>query len=221
MDQWKKQMMVFRTSLLFSAWMFPQHPKLQISKDTLDDLYKFIYGPSIAGRVPAPSVAILMRTERKVWRQIAMDLHEGSNLNDAIKKAQTDYLFWQREVYERCMLTAASGAEKSGNKGKGKARSAPQKGRGKGCKGQKTKGIQSSPQRQQPNPNIGKGSSPRKQTWPSTWAKTDPKGKPFCRNHILTGMCAGGCGRSHQCPVVKKDNSTCMGNHAPDNCPNK
>ena len=49
MDQWKKQMMVFRTSLLFSTWMFPQHPKPQISNDTLDDLYKFIYGPSIAG----------------------------------------------------------------------------------------------------------------------------------------------------------------------------
>ena len=141
-----------------------------------------------------------------------MDLHEGSNLNDAIKKAQTDYLFWQREVYERCMLTAAPGAEKSSNKGKGKARSAPQKGWGKVRKGQKTKAFSL-------HRNV---SSPiKKHTWPSTWAQADPKGKPFCRNHILNGMCSGGCGRSHQCPVVKKDNSTCMGNHAPDNCPNK
>jgi hypothetical protein len=221
MDQWKKQMMVFRTSLLFCAWMFPQHPKLQISKEVLDELYKFIYGPSIATRTPAPSVAVLMRTERKVWRQIAMDLHEGLNLNDAIKKAQTDYLFWQREVYERCTHTVASSSEKSGHKGKGKGKPAIHKGKGKGRKGQKTKGTLSTPQSHQSSSSRSKGQSPMKPTWPATWAQADPKGKPFCKNYFLFNGCAGGCGRSHQCPVVKKDNATCMGNHTPDNCPNK
>ena len=50
MDQWKKQMMVFRNSLLMCSWIFPQVKQFDITKEDLDGFYKFLYGPDIAAK---------------------------------------------------------------------------------------------------------------------------------------------------------------------------
>ena len=226
MEAWKKQMTVFRTSLLFCCWMFPQHAQLKISKETLDSLYDFLYGRAIAGRTPAPSMKVLMLTERKAWREISLELHKGTCLDEAVKKVQSDFLFWTREVYERCTLSAASGADRNYSKGKGKGKNSYQKGKGKGRKGQKTKGYSSNYQQQGQNqssqsPTRSNAAPQKHKPWPNIWASTDPKGKSYCRNYLLMNRCTGGCGRSHQCPALKKNGATCNESHHPDACPNK
>ena len=231
-------MQVFRTSLLFCVWMFPQHANLQIDKDTLDSFYKFLYGPSIAGRTPSPSLRTLMITERKAWRQIALELQEGLALKEAAIKVQGDYLFWQREVYERCSLTISQYGNNTGSKGKGRGkpymtiytgRKGKAKGKGKGSKSRPWQQGKSQPweYKRQDHQYQGERSqdhqrtqdSPSKAHWNKNWAHQDSNKKQFCKNHILHDSCAGGCGRSHQCPVLKKNNQPCNESHHPNQCP--
>jgi hypothetical protein len=76
-EQWKKQVMVFRTSLLMCMGIFPQFKQFDASKDDMDSFYKFLYGPDIASKSPAPTLRVLMITERKAWREIALLFHLG------------------------------------------------------------------------------------------------------------------------------------------------
>ena len=214
-EQWKKQLMVFRTTLLMCIWAFPQYKQFDLTERDLDDFYDFFLGPDIAGRLPAPPLAVLMESERKAWREITLLMHKEKTLKEALEHMRSNHLFWQREVYEKVThLTAEPALANPWRKGWGKSKGKqwlasdwqPSKGpKGKG-KGHQKKGI------------AAKGSFPT--SWPSSYATRDAKGKEYCRNHILYNACQGGCGRSHQCPVVKSDGSVCNGTHMATACPN-
>ena len=249
MDQWKKQMTVFKNSILMCTWMFPQFASFDVDVPAMDDFYEFLFGPNIATRTPSPSLKVLMVAERKVWRQIALDLHKGITLKSSLAAIRTDSLFWQREVYERLHNPASGGIPDNwsprkeylsikGGKGHWEKPKSP-----KGGKGNRY-GLQPQADSQPyPPPYIfpspkgtgkptGKGKGKGKvkgiqakgkpTVWPSKWATMDSKGKQYCRLAILSGTCSGGCGRSHQCPVIIKTTGVpCNGSHTPDACPHK
>ena len=80
LEQWKKQMTVFQNSLLMCMAVFPQFSQFNAAKKDFDDMYEFILGPRLATRTPAPSVKVMMITERKMWKEIALLMHKGSHL---------------------------------------------------------------------------------------------------------------------------------------------
>ena len=218
--------------------VFPQFGKFDAKYNDFDRFYDFIYGSRIAQRNPSPSVRVLMIAERKAWKEIALLMHKGTGLKESMESITRDSLFWQTEVYERVgnWQTAASGADWSpttpirrNRGGKGNQNTliwsppAPARGKSKG-KGKTSKG----------KPGSGKGQKQgqgktqqrpyaaqpqQKTTWAQNWAQVDPKGKQFRRNFFLQ-TCGGSCGRSHQCPVIKKDGMVCNSNHHPSGCPN-
>ncbi len=65
----------------------------------------------------------------------------------------------------------------------------------------------------------GKDKGKANRNWPLEYATQDPKGKPYCRDHVQNRTCPGNCGRSHQCPVLKPDGYPCNGNHPASSCP--
>jgi hypothetical protein len=100
-EQWKRQMTVFKNTLLMCTWAFPQFSQFNVTKTDMDEFYDFIYGSEIATRTPAPSLAVLMIAERKAWREVVLQMHKGTNLKEAIQNMRNNHLFWNREVYER------------------------------------------------------------------------------------------------------------------------
>ena len=108
-----------------------------------------------------------------------------------------DSLFWQREVYERLPKVPErnQGLKGIGSFMKGKGMSKPtwspsQPQWTKGKSSQKGKGSK----------GQSKGKDP---SWPKNWATVAPRGLQFRRDHLLRNKCAGNCGRSHGCPIIK------------------
>ena len=60
MRQLQKMHTVFTTNLLMCTFAFPQFGQLDIEKSDLDEFYSWLYGPSIGGRSPQPSVYTMM-----------------------------------------------------------------------------------------------------------------------------------------------------------------
>ena len=54
--------------------------------------YDFIEGPDVATRRPAPSLGVIMVAERKAWREIALKIHSGLALSQAVKKQMDSFL---------------------------------------------------------------------------------------------------------------------------------
>jgi hypothetical protein len=221
MRQLERLHRVFQTNLLMCIYAFPQFSELEIEKRELDEFYNWLYGPTIASRMPQPSIQTVMMAERNAWREITRKMHLGSSLRTALAEIKSDLLFWQREVYERIQSSPQpkGGGKKGkytypiqkGYPGKGKgSRFQPysKKGLGKGGKSKSDKGR---------NTKGQKGKS----TWPQNWAKETPRGVPFCMNYHIKSNCPGSCGRSHNCPVTK-DGWVCNAppeSHSPSNCP--
>ena len=90
-----------------------------MTKDDLDEWYDWFWGRDIAGRTPAPSDYTLMLAERKAWREVHNLVYKGETLKSALETLRKDYLFWQREVYER-IYHKGGGKGKLSKKGKSK-----------------------------------------------------------------------------------------------------
>ena len=229
MRQLQKMHTVFTTNLLMCTFAFPQFGQLDIEKSDLDEFYSWLYGPSIGGRSPQPSVHTLMMAERNAWREVTRKMHLGKSLKTSLQEIKTDLLFWQREVYEKLdhqlpMALKGKGFrqhqgypskgmyQKSSGKGKPNRIYSPFKGNDKGLDRGKGKKGKSS-----------KGKPKGKSTWPTNWAKETPKGVQYCMNYHTKGQCNNSpCSRSHNCPVMK-DGWTCNAppeQHTPKNCPN-
>ena len=227
-EEWKRQMIVFRNTLLMCIWAHPEQSQLQITKSCLDDFYNFLYGPDILQTGPSLTVARI--AERNAWREIARQVSSGSTLQASIATVQGNSLFWHRQIYT---YTNTQGRLSDSNrdqnrtygkgyKTKGKGKTMRTKGKGKmtfprnnyikGNKGSKgaTKGKTPNKSSQQP----------RTQYDPRTMARENPEGKPYCRDYFNKG-CAGGCGRSHSCPILMPSGHPCNGNHfpSPGSCP--
>ena len=154
---------IFRTTLLMCTAALPQFGNLKVTKAELDDWYDWFYGEDIAGRRPPPSDTTLLFAERNAWRKIHEMVHQGTTLSDALKNIRGDFLFCQREVYERLNRAPEKG------KNKGKAPKVwqtqwekPKKGGEGACK---------------PKGKGGKGKSPNSPSvpWPDHWAFKNPK----------------------------------------------
>ena len=115
-DAWRKQMRIWRTSLLMGIWACPHQSNLQVSKKQLGALYDFIEGPKIALKENPPSLQCVMVAERKAWSNIAIAVHEGNTLSASIDKCIMDTLFWTAEIYQRCRDTKGTGKD-SRNRG--------------------------------------------------------------------------------------------------------
>ena len=68
---WKQTMTVFRTTLLMCLAGNPNQVKLKLTKESLDEFYEWIYGDQLMTRTPAPSLKVIMYTERKAWKKIS------------------------------------------------------------------------------------------------------------------------------------------------------
>jgi hypothetical protein len=74
---------------------------LQINKGDMDELYQFIDGPRVARKDPPPTVATLMAAERAVWRELAIKVHGGTTLKQAMTDIPSDATLWQVELYSK------------------------------------------------------------------------------------------------------------------------
>jgi hypothetical protein len=224
--QWKHTMTVFRTTLLMCLAGNPNQTKLKLTKVSLDEFYDWLYGDQMLTRTPAPSLKVVMYTERKAWRKISIMIHEGLTLEAALKRMREDTMFWIMEVYERVNRGKGNGdytdRSRSPGKGnwdntkgwdtKGKTKYWDPKGKSKG----KAKWNAAQPW-QAPAPAASAPPSSPVAAPPKhkTWAKVDPKGKEYCKKHLVHQNCAGKCGRSHNCPIQKADGTPCNATHMP------
>jgi hypothetical protein len=220
---------VFQTSLLMCIFAFPQFQQFNITKQDMDSWYSWFHGPSMANRDPMPPAHVLLQAERNAWREILKLMYEGQDLKTAMSDVKKDLLFWQREVYEKLQRSSSKGSKptKGNYKGGGKrSYSTPQfqprpTVSPMGTSNSPRKGVRTSKGKPK---GKGKGKKGKPTQWPSGWATTNPKGVAFCRNYHLTGSCSGQCGRSHNCPVMKKDGWICNAapeSHGPSSCPHK
>eukprot|EP00971_Amphidinium_carterae_P332102 6466085-Amphidinium_carterae.1 len=197
-EAWRQRLLVWRTSLLMAVVGHPHHTHLQIEMADLEKFYQFLDGPEIGRRSPPPSLNVMMRAERAAWRRISILLHEGQSLDQAITQVRTDTLFWVREVYEHLRAQPSSPFQP------GKRPRAP------------------TPPAMIPRKGNSKGKSKQKQSYDlSKWGSHDSSGLEICRNFHF-GICkvpADKCRRSHKCPYLKPDGTTCSGNHAASSCP--
>ena len=136
-------------------------------------------------------------------------VYKGETLKSALETLRKDYLFWQREVYERIYH----------NKGGGKGKLSKSKGQGYRApywSPESWKQIQDQKQwtGQQSGKGKGKGKKGAKdggkapKDWPQGWATQNPRGVQVCGDFHIRKNCKGNCGRSHNCPVTK-DGWTC------------
>ena len=52
----------------------------------------------------------------------------------------------------------------------------------------------------------------------TAWAKSDPKGRAYCRSYHFD-RCSGGCGRTHNCPWRTPTGEPCNQVHKARDCP--
>ncbi|CAE8628957.1 unnamed protein product, partial [Polarella glacialis] len=185
-EQWESVLTVFQTNLLMCVWAFPNNRLFDLEKSDMDSFYKFLLGDGIAKRSPAPELKVLMFAERAAWRKIALHMHEGLSLKTSLDKVMANSLFWTREVYEK-IESGPKVKEDLKGKGKGKATA------------EAAAAARARSHTPTPGPAAAGGGK-----WPAEWADANAKGQQFCKNfHLRT--CAIKCGRSHNCPVYKKD----------------
>ncbi len=168
LDKWKRTMTIWRNSLLMAVSVCQSQPAVDITKDTLDELYdEYLYGREIMKKSKPPSLATMKVAERKFWREVALRFMKAKGKGKAdtmetvVLEVRKDTLFWQREVYDWCSTsTARTKVEKkrgnlAANTGKGKwkiqknflktkGRQFQSKGQSKGKqkgKGKKGKGV--------------------------------------------------------------------------------
>ncbi|CAE7365451.1 AHNAK, partial [Symbiodinium sp. CCMP2592] len=229
--QWKRVLMIWRTSLLMVVATCTGPSCIHLTKADLDDFYNFLFGDTIMGREPAPSLGVLMTAERKVWRQVALNMAKDETLtiSAALKEIQNNSRFWSMEIDEFCLRRHHTGQPKG-----------PRKGRGKGKDKDKGKVFQQWDywKGKGKKPGKGKGKS-KKEDWrwstvseetvepppPPTatfartkaphheWAPKGSDGKEFCKKYHAFNRCPGDCGRSHNCPVILSDGKICEKNH--------
>ena len=226
--QLERMHQVFQVSLLMCLFAFPQFQQFNITKQDMDAFYTWFHGPAMANREPMPPVYVLLQAERNAWREILRLMYEGQDLKTSMQQVRSDLLFWQREVYEKIQSRPQQKGAVRSQKGSQKGdRRRPQfnqyhQQRPTGSSYAGAKGGKTSRKGKGKGKDKGKGKG--KQQWPSGWAATNPKGIAFCRNYHLTGGCQGQCGRSHNCPVMKKDGWICNAApeaHPPSDCPHK
>ena len=219
---------VFQTSLLMCLFAFPQFQQFNITKQDLDSFYSWFQGPAMSSRDPMPPVYVLLQAERNAWREILRLMYEGQDLKTALHHVKSDLLFWQREVYEkiqgRVPPRGFTRSQKGSQKGNGKRPFEQRLTVSSYVERTNTFPKGGKPSRKGKGKGKDKGKNKGKQQWPQNWASTNPKGVAFCKNYHLTGTCQGQCGRSHNCPVMKKDGWICNAApeaHAPSACPHK
>jgi hypothetical protein len=225
--QLERMHQVFQTSLLMCLFAFPQFQQFNVSKQDMDSWYSWFHGPAMASRDPMPPVYVLIQAERNAWREILRLMYEGQDLKSSMQQVKSDLLFWQREVYEKIQSRPPTRTQTRSQKGSQKGNQrfqqrqfqqrqtvspyAGQKG-GKPTKKGRGKG------------KTDKGKGKGKGQWPQGWATANPKGVAFCKNYHLSGNCQGQCGRSRNCPVMKKDGWICNAapeSHSASECPNR
>lgn len=232
-QKWQVQNRVFRNTLLMATWSHSTFSQFDLSLTEAREFYDFLEGPEVATRRPPPSLSVVMVAERKAWREIALKMHGGLTLSQAVKKQMESFLFWQREVYEYI----SQGPSNSSSSYMEDA--APRRGKGaysnkrqrtlsrKGDRGAKGPGKGNAPKGKGLKGKFGKGKSsqtdpPTKslQKWPSTWANKDLRGTELCRRYHMGAGCNGDCstGRSHLCPVLTKTGQQCNQRHRGVNC---
>ena len=242
----RHQTTVLSTSLVMISYVLPTIPAVQVSKQDLDEYYSWFFGPEIATRNPAPPLKVLENADLAAWRHIAIKLHRGSTLKQAIKDIRMDALFWQREVYEKTPKGDYSGKgqyeyqrnqeyqrpqEQQWQKGSYEVQYntsyIPQgkNNKGKGKKGKSNKGKNGTFPK-----GKGKGKEPgttnppvSDEVW-GNWADKGPptswhpQGQKICRSYH-TGTCWGGCGYSHShCPKILASGRPCYLNHKAYTC---
>eukprot|EP00971_Amphidinium_carterae_P244857 4861522-Amphidinium_carterae.1 len=205
-ESWRHRLLVWRTSLLMVITAHPHHGHLQVDQSDLEAFYAFLDGPEISRRSPPPSLTVIMRAERAAWRRISILLHEGKPLREALQLIRQDSLFWIREVYEMIGNRHPPQLQLPPRKAQRTASDAP---------------AGSQPASAPKAKSAGKGKSkPRFDL--SKWATHDSHQVEICRNYIVNfGTCRSGekCKRSHVCPWILPDGSTCGGNHVASACP--
>ena len=240
-DAWKRQLQVFKTSLLMVIFCFPMQLKLQITKKELDKYYEFLLGPDIVGRDSQPSLKVMIQAERRAWRRIVLDLAEGTTLSEALKNMKQNTLFWQTEVLNKSSHQPADTEPwwtKKENTG-GRKRLFNSKGRGKSKRtrtsdsgdwawsnGQQGYDDYKNPAGKTPTgkgkgkggKGTGKSKSKSKDKGKGRWASEDNKGRYYCWA-FHQGKCSKGsnCPSSHRCPVViNRWGEGCNGKHMAD-----
>jgi hypothetical protein len=240
-ESWKRQMLVFRASLLMAIFSNPTQTALQITKTKLDDFYKFLYGTELAGRSPQPPVTVMMYAERLAWRKIALEIHTGVTLEKAIDQIQANSMFWQHEVGDKCRWNPYK-SDHDGDwtptrkhRGKGGNPWSPAKGEGKASgkdyqqqtyhnarwdynnddsgKGQ-GKGKASGKHGGKGGKDDGKSGGKGGKAAKKPWVSKTNKGQWYCWDY-QKGKCTQGkrCPNSHMCPFDQGDGTGCNKAH--------
>ena len=234
---WKRTMMIFRTSLLMGIALYPVQARLRLKEEELDEFYEFLYGEDIMRKKPTPSLAVVRIAERKAWRHMAIELAKDPSITLAsmLKRMIVHPHFWHREIYEFCRKKDEKGSGKSkkekkkakldntwyypndkgGKGGKDSKGGKAGKAKGKSKKGGKAKKGQDS---WQWGSGTGDNQQQQLQTKPDRhqWAVSLSSGKEPCKKYHAHNNCphkAKDCQRDHLCPVILPDGTACEKNH--------
>ena len=240
-ETWKRQMLVFRTSLLMAIFANPTQTILYIPKTKLDNFYKFLYGSELAGRSPPPPLGVMMYAERLAWRRIAIDVHNGTTLDKAIDLIQANSMFWQHEVGDKSKGGFRNGysedtwngsPDRRQRKGKGgESPWSPAKGKAKGKgkdyyqqdyypraanwdDGTDSGGGDGGKGKAKSGKSKGGKDTSKNGKGKKKWVSKTNKGQYYCFDY-QKGTCTQGkrCASSHMCPVDKGDGTGCNKNH--------
>ena len=234
MEQWKRQMRVWVTSLLMAIYSHPHQTHLHIKKSELDDFYEWLWGPDVMGRESPPTLKSMMYAERLAWGRISVMIHKKVTLQDALKKMQENQMFWSKEVSDRCPRTPPAPPGKGSPwtpptpwtppppKGKGRVRSRTPRQSGKG------KGQWRDPAPPPPPPpswgggawdggrskSKGKNKQAKGAGKQSKWVSTNMKGEQYCWAWNGGNCNNQHCTRIHRCcAAVGKTGQGCNKQH--------
>ena len=222
LEQWKRQMRVWVTSLLMAICSHPHQTHLQVPKRALDDFYEWMWGPDLMGRDNPPSLAAMMYAERLAWGRISVMVHKKVPLKEALERMQSNQMFWQKEVADRCgRQSKGTGKGKPSEDNSWYPRTPESKGarrRSRSARGSKGSPWTQSPPPPQPPQSWGgnlwqqpakskgkgklaktKGKSPQ---GGGQWASKNPKGEFYCWGWN-GGKCTNpNCANLHRCCIV-------------------
>lgn len=244
LQELRHQTTVLSTSIVMVSYVLPTIPVIQITKQDLDEYYNWFFGPEIAGRTPAPPLRVLENADLAAWRRIAIELHRGRDVKQALKDTKADAPFWQRDVYEKTLKGGSynqsygkgdQGYQRNQNQGWQKGEFYGQYGggynqSGKNAKGKGKKGKNNKGKTGNNDKGKGKGKTttfnnpPVSDALRGNWADKGPatswhpEGQKICRS-FHTGACWGGCGASQShCPRMLSSGRHCFLNHKAFTC---
>ena len=223
--------LLFQTNFLMSVAGNPHRELLQATAQQMEDLYRFVMGPLVGSSIPPPGPLVMMCAERAMWQELAIAVHNGQKLPEAMQAIKSNSLFWTHWVYRRTRVheTPFTPPGHQVRQSPWNPQS-PLYRKGQSIPAQQTWGAwqksKGKGEHSQSGPYATSGKSSQRRAWVEP-AEFDHKfasgefakmvsGKPTCTEYQKS-QCRPGygksCRKSHACPKVLQSGQPCGAPH--------